>query len=99
MYKTGHDQTNPIDFGECQMHSFFYKSTKNISYRFQPMVSNSLKGSSIQMMHLIELKLGMYITIHHRAKATDFDEFLMHSFFTGVQKRIFIHYSLWSQIL
>ena len=30
-------------------------------YKTQPLESNSLKCSSIQMVHLIELKIGMYI--------------------------------------
>ena len=60
---------------------------------------NSLKDSSMQMVHSIEFKFRMYIIGHDRTKGTDFGEFLMHSSFTGVQKRILIHYGLWSQIL
>ena len=36
----------------------------------------------------------MYITDHRRTKAIDFGEFLMHSFFTGVQKIILLYYGL-----
>ena len=61
MHITGHCRTNPIDFGKCRMHSFFYRSTKKISYTLRPMESNSLKGSSIQKMYLIELNFGIYI--------------------------------------
>ena len=52
------------------------------------MESNSLKGSSIQKMHLIELNFGIYIIGHYRKKVTDFGEFMMHSFFTRVQKTL-----------
>ena len=79
MYITGHRRTNPIDFGGCRMHRFL-QEYKKVSYTLRPMVSNSLKCSTIQTMHSIELKFGMHIIGHHRTKATDFGEFLMHSF-------------------
>ena len=63
------------------------------------MESNSLKSSSIQMVHSIELKFGMYITGHRRTSPVDFGEYWMNSFFTGVQKRILVHYGLWNQII
>ena len=58
------------------------------------MESNSLKCSSIQMVHSIELKFGMYITSHRRTNPIDFGEYRMNSFFTGAQKRILLHYGL-----
>ena len=60
------------------------------------MEPNSLKCSSIQTMHSIELKFGMHITGHRRMNPIDFGEYRMNSFFTGVQKRILIHYGVWS---
>ena len=51
------------------------------------MESNSLKGSSIQTVHSIELKFYMYIIGHHWMEATDFGEFLMHSFFNWSTKK------------
>ena len=50
-------------------------------------------------MHSIEFKFGMYITGHRRTNPIDFGEHRTNSFFTGVQKRILIHYGLWNQIL
>ena len=41
---------------------------------------------SVQTMHAIEFKFGMYITGHHRTNSIDFGEYLMNSFSTGVQK-------------
>ena len=56
------------------------------------MQSNSVKDSSIQTMHSIEFKFGMYIIGHHRTKATDFGEFLMHFFFFKQEvKKEFLH--------
>ena len=51
------------------------------------------------MVHSIELKFGMYIIGHRPIYCGDFDEFRINSSFTGVQKRILIHYSIWSQII
>ena len=64
MYITSYRRTNPIDFGEYQMNSFFYSSTKKNSYTLRPMESDSLNCSSIQIVHSIELKFGMYIIGH-----------------------------------
>ena len=50
-------------------------------------------------MHSIELKFGMSITTHRGTNPIDFAEYWINSFFTGVQKRILIHYGLSSQIL
>ena len=54
-------------------------------YTLRPIESNTLKGSSIQTMHWIELKFGIYIIGHHRTNPIDFDECCMHGL-TGVQK-------------
>ena len=62
-------------------------------------MSNFLKCSSIQMVHSNELKFGMYIIGYCTTYCVDFGEFRMNIFFTGVQKRILIHYSIWSQII
>ena len=93
---TGHHWMNPIDFGECWMHSFFTGIQKRFLKHYGLWSRNSLKDASIQTMHLIELKLGMYIIGRHTTNATDFGGFLMH---TGVQKRILTQYGLRSQIL
>ena len=87
---------NTIDFGEDRMNSFFYRSTKKNSYTLRPMEPNSLKCSSIQTVHSIELKFGMHIIVHRLIHCVDFGEFRMNSFFTGVQKRILVFYGLWS---
>ena len=50
-------------------------------------------------MYLIEFKFGMHITGHRRTNPIDFGEYRINSYFTGVQKKTLIHYSLWSQIL
>ena len=50
-------------------------------------------------MHSIELKFGMYIKGLRPTKCVEFDEFRINSFFIGIQKRILIHYNLWSQII
>ena len=60
------------------------------------MESNSLNCSSIQMVYSIELKFGMYIIGHRPTYCVEFGEFRINSFFTGAQKRILTHYSLWS---
>ena len=48
---------------------------------------------------MIKLKFGMHITGHRRKNPINFGEYRMNNFFTGVQKRILIHYGLWNQIL
>ena len=45
------------------------------------------------------LKFGMYIIGHCPTYCVEFGEFRINSCFTGAQKRILIHYSLWSQIV
>ena len=55
------------------------------------MESNSLKCSSIDMVHSIDLKFGMYIIGHRPTHCVEFGEFRINSFFTGAQKRILIH--------
>ena len=60
------------------------------------MESNYLKCSYIQKVHSIELKFAMYIIGHRPRYCVEFGEFMINSFFTGVQKRILIHYSVWS---
>ena len=90
MYIANRRRTNPIDFCEYWLHSFFYRSARRNSYALRPIELNSLKCSSIKMVHLIELKFGTYITSHSWTNPIDFGEYLMNSFFTGVQKRIII---------
>ena len=97
MHITGHRRTNPIDFGEYRMNSFFTGVQK--VWTLQLVESNSLKCSSIQIVRSTELKFSMYITGHCRRNSIDFGEHRKNSFFTGVQKVILIHYDLWSQIL
>ena len=63
------------------------------------MESNSLKCSSTQMLHSIELKFVMYTIGHLSTYCVEFGEFKINSFFTGVQKRILKYYGLWNQIL
>ena len=98
MYIIGHCPTYCVDFGVFRI-DWFYRSTKKNSYTLWPMDSIFLKCSSIQMVHLIEIKFGMNIIGHYPTYYVEFGEFEINSFFTGAQKRIFIHYSLWSQII
>ena len=96
---TGHRRTSPFDFSEYRMNSFFYRSSEKNSYTLRLIESNSSKFSSIQTAHSIEFKFGMYIIGHRLTYRVDFGEFRFNSFFTGIQKRILMHYSLWSQII
>ena len=79
MYITGYRRTNPIDFGEYEINSFFSK--KN-SYKLRPMESNSLKYRSSQTVHSIEFKFGMYTKLvgHRRTNPINFSEYRMNSF-------------------
>ena len=90
MYITVHHQTDLIDFGEYRMNSFLQKYKKN-SYRLRPMESNSLKCFSIQMVHSIEFKFGMYITGHCQRNPIDFGEYRMNSFFLQGHKKEFLY--------
>ena len=71
IYITGHRLKNPIDFGECLMRHFL-KELKKIIYITVYGVKVSLKCSSIQTVHSIELKFGTYITGRHRTNLIDF---------------------------
>ena len=68
----------------------FYKSTRKSSYTLQPMELNSLKCSSNQMVHSIELKFGMDIIGHHSTYFIEFGKLRINSFLTGAQK-IFLY--------
>ena len=85
MYITG--RTNPIDFGKYRMNIFLQDSKKN-SYKLRPTESNSLKCSSIQIVHSIELKSGIHITGLRRTNSIDFGECRMHRFLIELQLRI-----------
>ena len=83
---------------------FFTGAQKKNFYTLQPMESN-FKYSSIQMMHSIELKFGMYIigiyryvyfTVLHIVR--NLLNLGLIVFFTGVQKRTLTQYRLCSQI-
>ena len=50
------------------------------------------------MVNAIEFKFGMYIRGHRQTNPTEFGEYWKNNFLTGVQKRILIHYGLWSQV-
>ena len=50
-------------------------------------------------MHSIAVKFGMHIIGRNPTYCIEFREFRIKCFFTGAQKRFFIHYSLWSQII
>ena len=63
------------------------------------MESNSLKCTSIQMVHSIELKFGMYIIGHNPTYCIDFGECNNNSFIAGVQILTLKHYNLKSQII
>ena len=91
MYITGHRRTNPIDFGEYWINSFFLQEYIKNSYTLRPMESNSLKCPSFQTLHSIKLKFDMYIISHRSTDCVDFGEYRMNIFFTRVQKRILIH--------
>ena len=53
---------------------FFTGVQKKNSYTLRPTESNSLKCSSIQMIHSIDLKFGMYIIGHRSTNYIDFGE-------------------------
>ena len=63
------------------------------------MESNSLKCSSIRMVHSIELKFGMYFIGHRPTYCVEFGEFRINRFFIGAPKIILIYYNLWSQVI
>ena len=63
------------------------------------MESSSLKCSSIQMVHSIEIKFGMYIINHRPTYCIEFGEFRIDSIFTEEEKMVLIHYSRFSQIV
>ena len=50
------------------------------------MESDSLKCSSIQIVHSIELKFGMYIIGHRSTNCIDFGEYRMNSFLQEFKK-------------
>ena len=93
-YIIGLHRTNSVDFGECQMQSFFTEVQERIlkhSYTFLyilPTELNYLKVSSIETAHSIELKFGRYIIDHCLKYCIDFGEFRVNSIFlNGVRKR------------
>ena len=57
------------------------------------MESNPLKYRSFQMVHLIQFKFDVYVIGHRPTYCVNFGKFKNNSFFTGVQKRILIHYN------
>ena len=59
---------------------FFCRSTKKNFYTLRPMESNSLKCSSIRMVHSIELKFGMHIIDHWPTYCVEFGEFRIDGF-------------------
>ena len=61
------------------------KCKKN-SYRLQSKESNSLKCSSIQTVHSIELRFGMHIIGHRPTYCVNFGKFRINSFFAGIQE-------------
>ena len=90
MYITSNRRMNLIDFDEYRMNNFFYRSTKKNSYTLRLMESISSKGSSIQMVHLIELKFGMYVIGYRPTFCVDFGKFSINNSFAGVQKKEFL---------
>ena len=83
MYITVHCRTNSVDFGENRMNSFFFTGVRNNSYTLRIMESNSLKCSSIQMVHSIEFKFGIYIIGHRPTYCVEFGEISINSSFIG----------------
>ena len=59
------------------------------SYTLWPMESNYLKCSSLQMIHSIYLKFGIYIIGHHSTYCVKFGEFKINSFFYRSTKKNF----------
>ena len=52
------------------------------------MESNSLKGSSIKTVDLIELKFGIVIIVYHSTYFIDFGEFrIINNFYKGSKKK------------
>ena len=60
---------------------FFCSSFFRCSYTIRPVDTNSLKCSSISIVHSIVLKFGMYILGHRRTNSTDFGEIRIITFF------------------
>ena len=96
MHITDHIWMNPVDFGEYRTNSFFLQEYKK---EFLYITANSLKSSSIQTVHSIDLKYSMYIMRHYPTYYVDFGEFKINSFYIGVQNFFLIHCSLWGQII
>ena len=63
------------------------KQQQKYSYTLQPMESNSLKCSSIQTVHSVELKIGLYILRHRPRYCIDFGEFRNNRFFHRSSKK------------
>ena len=47
MYITDHRRTNPIDFGECRIYSFFIGVQKKSTYSLRSVKSNYYKCVSV----------------------------------------------------
>ena len=63
-----------VDFGEFRINSFYTGVQKSFFYTLQPLESNSLKCSSIQTIHSINLKFNMHIIGHRSTNCIDFGE-------------------------
>ena len=76
---TGHSQTNPIDFGECRIYTFFCCIQKEFLYITTHRVK-LLRVFSYPMIHSIELKFSMHIIGHCQTNPIDFGECRMYNF-------------------
>ena len=99
MYFIGHFWTNPVDFSDWRLHIFFLKEYKIIllhyGLRSQIIISVRvfercilLNSNRVHVLKVSILHIGS-ILVNLELKV----------FFTGVQKRILVHCSLWSQII
>ena len=70
-----------------------------MSYIFWPKELNYCKCASVQTVLFIELKFIICIDDHRPTYYNYCGKFRIKGFFTWVQKRTFIHYTLWSQII
>ena len=98
MYITGHRRTNPIGFAEYRMKIFLQEYKKEFLY----ITVHGVKFSKVFQYPIGTSDSAQIFYVYYRSPSTycvDFGKFNINSFFTGVQKIILIHYSLWGQII
>ena len=92
---TGHHRTNPVDFGDCRMYSFFFRSKQKNYYTLWPIESNTLKYSNIRSCIRLSSNLVCILSVIVLYILPILVNFGIIVFSTAVQKRILMHYNLW----